>query len=196
MVYRRCLLFYNLEWVKFCHNYTIISLFCIDQALKVICTTLMSGDSVLQLLMLLWCYFAVVFTDPGGVPQTWRPSPSEEDLEVQSLPLAPTPSPSASGMNLPAMSQSPRVRYCRKCCQFKPPRCHHCSVCECNSWASKSMTCSLISMYSNEPTLHPQVVHTAYQFSHADNIWRFISHVYISAVTYCRGNKEKGDGFD
>lgn len=23
-----------------------------------------------------------------------------------------------------------RIRFCRKCSQYKPPRCHHCSVCE------------------------------------------------------------------
>jgi hypothetical protein len=81
--------------------------------------------------MLLWCYFAVVFTDPGGVPQSWRPSATEEDLEVpSSLPLTQTSSsPLDSGAKIPTMAQSARARFCRKCCQFKPPRCHHCSVC-------------------------------------------------------------------
>lgn len=72
------------------------------------------------LAMLLWSYFSVVFTDPGGVPSTWRPSTSEEDLENSS------PHDSAK---IPTMSQSGRARYCRKCSQYKPPRCHHCSVC-------------------------------------------------------------------
>lgn len=30
----------------------------------------------------------------------------------------------------PADSEDRRVRFCRKCNHFKPPRCHHCSVCE------------------------------------------------------------------
>jgi hypothetical protein len=81
-----------------------------------------------QLLMLLWCYFTVVFTDPGGVPQNWRPSPIE-DLEDQTTALASTITP-AAGLNMPTVPQGPLVRYCRKCSQFKPPRCHHCSVCK------------------------------------------------------------------
>uniref|UniRef100_A0A7I4BYX1 S-acyltransferase n=1 Tax=Physcomitrium patens TaxID=3218 RepID=A0A7I4BYX1_PHYPA len=79
------------------------------------------------LAMLLWCYFSVVFTDPGGVPPSWRPSSSEEDLEVPSLPL--TQNSSHDSAKIPTMSQSGRARYCRKCSQYKPPRCHHCSVC-------------------------------------------------------------------
>jgi hypothetical protein len=82
---------------------------------------------LVQLLMLLWCYFTVVFTDPGGVPQNWRPSPIE-DLEDQTTALASTITP-ATGLNMPTVAQGPLVRYCRKCSQFKPPRCHHCSVC-------------------------------------------------------------------
>ncbi|GJP43981.1 hypothetical protein CLOM_g10274 [Closterium sp. NIES-68] len=36
--------------------------------------------------MLLWSYFAVVLTDPGGVPPDWHPfSRGEDDLEAQSL---------------------------------------------------------------------------------------------------------------
>ncbi|KAG0568950.1 hypothetical protein M758_6G051500 [Ceratodon purpureus] len=80
------------------------------------------------LAMLLWSYFSVVFTDPGGVPPTWRPSTSEEDLEVPTLPLTQNSSPHDSA-KIPTMSQSGRARYCRKCSQYKPPRCHHCSVC-------------------------------------------------------------------
>jgi hypothetical protein len=80
------------------------------------------------LAMLLWSYFAVVFTDPGSVPQGWKPSSCEDDLEDQSLPLDPTPTTTVP-VSLSTMAQSANVRYCRKCCQFKPPRCHHCSVC-------------------------------------------------------------------
>eukprot|EP00246_Nothoceros_aenigmaticus_P007559 TRINITY_DN21462_c0_g1_i1.p1 TRINITY_DN21462_c0_g1~~TRINITY_DN21462_c0_g1_i1.p1 ORF type:complete len:313 (-),score=35.46 TRINITY_DN21462_c0_g1_i1:455-1393(-) len=85
------------------------------------------------LVMLLWCYFSVVLTDPGGVPPSWRPTAEEEDLEGQALPLASNPVPAVTALNPVTLAgsnlHSPRVRYCRKCCQLKPPRCHHCSVC-------------------------------------------------------------------
>ncbi|KAJ0914261.1 putative protein S-acyltransferase [Helianthus annuus] len=73
--------------------------------------------------MLLWSYFSVVFTDPGGVPPNYRPLVDQERGEIDPLeasefgPLT-TPDPTNA-----------RIRYCRKCNQLKPPRCHHCSVC-------------------------------------------------------------------
>ncbi|CAK9276188.1 unnamed protein product [Sphagnum jensenii] len=84
------------------------------------------------LAMLLWSYFAVVFTDPGGVPQGWRPSSSssEDDLEMQSSPLVDqTAEMMTVAASLEITPQSANVRYCKICRQFKPPRCHHCSVC-------------------------------------------------------------------
>ncbi|KAH1155612.1 hypothetical protein AAZX31_18G201300 [Glycine max] len=74
------------------------------------------------LVMLLWCYFAVVFTDPGTVPPNWKPAVDEERGEVDPL----------NGVelsNLQSDTSNQRFRYCRKCSQPKPPRCHHCSVC-------------------------------------------------------------------
>ncbi|OWM87070.1 probable protein S-acyltransferase 14 [Punica granatum] len=74
------------------------------------------------LVMLLWSYFSVVLTDPGSVPPNWRPVVDEERGESDPL----------SGSDYSALqsdSSNPRIRYCRKCNQFKPPRCHHCSVC-------------------------------------------------------------------
>ncbi|XP_031494289.1 probable protein S-acyltransferase 14 isoform X3 [Nymphaea colorata] len=85
----------------------------------------------INLVMLLWSYFSVVFTDPGSVPPSWRPTVDEESGDT--IPLA-----SSEFVNQVVGSQlSPvvvdpsnsRVRYCRKCNQLKPPRCHHCSVC-------------------------------------------------------------------
>lgn len=73
--------------------------------------------------MLLWCYFSVVFTDPGSVPPNWRPELDEERGEADPL------TASEFGAS-PADSGNPRIRFCRKCNQLKPPRCHHCSVCE------------------------------------------------------------------
>ncbi|KAJ9188449.1 hypothetical protein P3X46_003808 [Hevea brasiliensis] len=74
------------------------------------------------LVMLLWSYFSVVLTDPGSVPSNWRPVVEEERGEAYPL--------NASDFNgLPANPSNQRIRYCRKCNQLKPPRCHHCSVC-------------------------------------------------------------------
>ncbi|PIA50005.1 hypothetical protein AQUCO_01300622v1 [Aquilegia coerulea] len=70
------------------------------------------------LVMLLWSYFSVVCTDPGGVPHNWRPEIDEERGENDPL----------TDLE-PADLASPRIRFCRKCNQLKPPRCHHCSVC-------------------------------------------------------------------
>ncbi|KFK35280.1 hypothetical protein AALP_AA5G264300 [Arabis alpina] len=72
--------------------------------------------------MLLWSYFSVVFTDPGVVPTNWRPSSDEERGESDPL-------TSLEFVGLQTDSSNPRVRFCRKCNQPKPSRCHHCSVC-------------------------------------------------------------------
>ncbi|KAL3649464.1 putative protein S-acyltransferase 14 [Castilleja foliolosa] len=71
------------------------------------------------LVMLLWSYFTAVFTDPGGVPPNWRPEADEERGDNDPL----------TATEYPPDSENGRVRYCRKCNQLKPPRCHHCSVC-------------------------------------------------------------------
>ncbi|XP_062090494.1 probable protein S-acyltransferase 14 [Humulus lupulus] len=74
------------------------------------------------LVMLLWSYFSVVLTDPGSVPPNWRPTVDEEIGEADPL----------NGSEFTGLQTDPsnqRVRYCRKCNQLKPPRCHHCSVC-------------------------------------------------------------------
>ncbi|KAI7982044.1 Myosin-11 [Camellia lanceoleosa] len=75
---------------------------------------------IVQLVMLLWSYFTVVFTDPGSVPPNWRPVSDEERGETDPLTEAEFGGMSANPVN-------PRIRYCRKCNQPKPPRCHHCS---------------------------------------------------------------------
>ncbi|RDX65423.1 putative protein S-acyltransferase 14, partial [Mucuna pruriens] len=72
------------------------------------------------LVMLLWSYFAVVFTDPGAVPPNWKPAVDEERGEVDPL----------NGVELSDMQSDPsnerRIRYCRKCSQPKPARCGRC----------------------------------------------------------------------
>ncbi|KAL2892419.1 putative protein S-acyltransferase 14 [Bienertia sinuspersici] len=74
------------------------------------------------LAMLLWSYFSVVFTDPGGVPPNWRPAVDEERGENDPL----TTSDFSGVQTDPSHT---KVRVCRKCNQLKPARCHHCSVC-------------------------------------------------------------------
>ncbi|OEL20425.1 putative protein S-acyltransferase 14 [Dichanthelium oligosanthes] len=83
------------------------------------------------LIMLLWSYFSVVFTDPGGVPPNWRSDVDEESGETAPLSTAEFSGLMNSQQSM-ALSDtgSPRIRYCRKCNQLKPPRCHHCSVCK------------------------------------------------------------------
>ncbi|KAL7121145.1 hypothetical protein ACP275_02G165100 [Erythranthe tilingii] len=71
------------------------------------------------LVLLLWSYFSVVFTDPGGVPPNWRPAVDEETGDSDPL----------TASEFPPESENGRIRFCRKCNQLKPPRCHHCSVC-------------------------------------------------------------------
>ncbi|OEL27802.1 putative protein S-acyltransferase 14 [Dichanthelium oligosanthes] len=81
------------------------------------------------LAMLLWSYFSVVFTDPGSVPPNWN---LDFDVEMgETAPLASSEfSSQVNSQHSVALGSmgNPRVRYCRKCNQLKPPRCHHCSV--------------------------------------------------------------------
>ncbi|PIN25768.1 putative DHHC-type Zn-finger protein [Handroanthus impetiginosus] len=71
------------------------------------------------LVMLLWSYFSVVFTDPGCVPLGWRPAVDEEKGDTDPLTMT----------EFPDDKENRKIRYCRKCNHLKPPRCHHCSVC-------------------------------------------------------------------
>ncbi|KAG2334882.1 hypothetical protein Bca52824_006062 [Brassica carinata] len=38
-------------------------------------------ENRIELAMLLWSYFCVVFTDPGVVPPSWRPASDEEQQQ-------------------------------------------------------------------------------------------------------------------
>ncbi|KQJ82038.1 probable protein S-acyltransferase 14 [Brachypodium distachyon] len=79
--------------------------------------------------MLLWCYFSVVFTDPGSVPPNWNLDFDEERGETAPLSSSEFSSQMNSQQSMVSDTGNPRMRYCRKCNQLKPPRCHHCSVC-------------------------------------------------------------------
>uniref|UniRef100_A0A0C9QWU6 S-acyltransferase n=1 Tax=Wollemia nobilis TaxID=56998 RepID=A0A0C9QWU6_9CONI len=89
----------------------------------------------LLLVMLIWCYFMVVLTDPGGVPPNWRPMIDEEDVEAHQMAISRTVPPGTSGSACPEslvsnMDEIQDFRYCNKCENYKPPRCHHCRVCQ------------------------------------------------------------------
>lgn len=75
------------------------------------------------LIMLLWSYFTVVSKDPGSVPENWRAVLPEEALET------------GSSLNdrsdcVVATDGLDRRAFCNHCQNGKPPRCHHCSVCQ------------------------------------------------------------------
>ncbi|KAF7784158.1 hypothetical protein Agabi119p4_323 [Agaricus bisporus var. burnettii] len=59
--------------------------------------------------LLFWNYYLCVNTDPGIVPESWRPDTHMDGYEVKKLTGAP--------------------RYCRMCHNYKPPRSHHCRQC-------------------------------------------------------------------
>ncbi|EDR15221.1 uncharacterized protein LACBIDRAFT_145895, partial [Laccaria bicolor S238N-H82] len=60
-------------------------------------------------LILLWNYWLCVVTDPGRVPDSWKPDTHMDGYEVKKLTGGP--------------------RYCRMCQNYKPPRTHHCRDC-------------------------------------------------------------------
>ncbi|KAI5564843.1 hypothetical protein POPTR_014G104000v4 [Populus trichocarpa] len=75
------------------------------------------------LIMLLWSYFTVLSKDPGSVPENWRAVLPEEALET------------GSSLNdrsdcVVATDGLDRRAFCNHCENGKPPRCHHCSVCQ------------------------------------------------------------------
>ncbi|KAI8016124.1 putative protein S-acyltransferase 14 [Camellia lanceoleosa] len=75
--------------------------------------------------MLLWSYFAVVFTDPDSVPPNWRPVSDEERGEIDPLTEAEFGGMSADPVN-------PRIRYYRKwevCAENGPSLCVGCQLC-------------------------------------------------------------------
>ncbi|KAJ6400786.1 hypothetical protein OIU84_016253 [Salix udensis] len=76
-----------------------------------------------SLIMLLWSYYRVVFKDPGSVPENWRAVLPEEALEAGSS-LNDRPDCVVDTVGLD------RRAFCNYCQNGKPPRCHHCSVCQ------------------------------------------------------------------
>ncbi|KAK4488698.1 hypothetical protein RD792_004475 [Penstemon davidsonii] len=75
----------------------------------------------LQLVMLTWSYFMVVFRDPGSVPANWKML-SDQNVEEDNSTAIPSSSEDTE--------RRPAIGYCNRCQNGKPPRCHHCSVCK------------------------------------------------------------------
>lgn len=93
--------------------------------------------SVFQLILLLWSYFAVVFKDPGAVPENWKPLVEEANLRAGGYLMFPdqlTPQASTSTESLDGLGRRQQVGFCTRCQNGKPPRCHHCSVCKLTSF--------------------------------------------------------------
>ncbi|KAK6918197.1 Palmitoyltransferase, DHHC domain [Dillenia turbinata] len=86
------------------------------------------------LILLTWSYIAVVFQDPGSVPENWRPDTVDANLEVgstEALTDVIVPENSASTwVPSEGIESRPVAGYCSRCHNGKPPRCHHCSVCQ------------------------------------------------------------------
>ena len=62
----------------------------------------------------LWvCYGRACFVDPGRVPYNWSLSPLNDD-----------------GSQSPQLPNKKRQRWCKRCEALKPPRTHHCKVCQ------------------------------------------------------------------
>ncbi|KAM7275880.1 hypothetical protein ACFE04_017746 [Oxalis oulophora] len=143
----------ELNFFKFCSGLRVLGYFMILLVVAIIAISyyavivltvgpqLLSGGwhSLLSILLILlfhvllallvWSYFMVVFNDPGAVPDNWRPVLSEENLEAgSSVPALDTVEPEVSDVNGSERRQS--RGYCVRCQNGKPPRCHHCSVCQ------------------------------------------------------------------
>lgn len=85
------------------------------------------------LILLTWCYFMVVFRDPGSVPENWRPVSEEYNLEEGPMTSSDCVVPetlNSTWSSSDGQERRPAVGYCIQCQNGKPPRCHHCSVCQ------------------------------------------------------------------
>ncbi|KAL1923655.1 uncharacterized protein VTP21DRAFT_8635 [Calcarisporiella thermophila] len=68
------------------------------------------GPFNIIVLMIFWNYYLACVTDPGRPPKGWKPAKVEEES------------------NAP-LKMKRRLRFCKNCNVFKPPRTHHCSSC-------------------------------------------------------------------
>ncbi|RAL47644.1 hypothetical protein DM860_011382 [Cuscuta australis] len=78
------------------------------------------------LVLLSWSYLRAVLQDPGSVPDNWKVSPELNVEEGILVTLPDNDGPENSGTG----GRRREVGFCRHCQNGKPPRCHHCSVCQ------------------------------------------------------------------
>ncbi|CAI9101086.1 OLC1v1038332C1 [Oldenlandia corymbosa var. corymbosa] len=84
------------------------------------------------LVLLTWCYLMVVLRDPGSVPENWK-LVSLGDIEEGNTAAVPSSDPqnlAPTVASLDGVELESAVRYCNTCRNGKPPRCHHCSICQ------------------------------------------------------------------
>jgi len=74
-------------------------------------------------LMVIWCYFRALLTNPGEVP--------DGDPQWDYTPHDSNPRSAFDGVNV-TLKETKRTgdrRHCKWCGKYKPDRCHHCRVC-------------------------------------------------------------------
>ncbi|KAF4365132.1 hypothetical protein CsatB_000793 [Cannabis sativa] len=64
-------------------------------------------------IMCVFNYSVCLYTDPGQVPSTFMPDVEDSENLVHEI-----------------KRKGGDLRYCQKCCHYKPPRAHHCRVCQ------------------------------------------------------------------
>ncbi|XP_078428383.1 DHHC-type zinc finger family protein isoform X2 [Wolffia australiana] len=64
-------------------------------------------------ILCLFTYVTAVRRDPGGVPSSFTPDIEDPAVSIHEV-----------------KRKSGDLRYCQKCCHYKPPRAHHCRVCK------------------------------------------------------------------
>ena len=67
---------------------------------------------------LMFCYCRAWLSDPGRVPSDWKLEEVTTDSEAQE---------SADSLTT---NSNQRLRWCRRCEAYKPPRAHHCKTCK------------------------------------------------------------------
>nr|GMD31526.1 probable protein S-acyltransferase 12 [Ipomoea batatas] len=85
------------------------------------------------LVLLSWSYIRVILQDPGSVPENWKvvPEQSVEEGCSVSLPANAGPENVVSASSSSGTGERRQaVGFCSHCQNGKPPRCHHCSVCQ------------------------------------------------------------------
>lgn len=84
------------------------------------------------LVLIIWSYTMVVCRDPGSVPENWSPNMIEECVEAgNSIALSDNDAPGVvASVWYPVKRVGRDLRYCNRCQSHKPPRCHHCSICQ------------------------------------------------------------------